>query len=130
MTQNMKIHKLYNKTLDQHIYRRFNLKRHHGNTVVAVNWTQVMVIVNGNSVLYNLWQQSSTSWYHMEIWRVRISLLQWTKVQINKGTYLTQQYNILTVLDVSSHYVHYIAQANLILADIYHHAWAPQIRFF
>lgn len=50
--------------------------------------------------------------------------------KFRKGTYLTQHQNILTVLEVSSHYVHYIAQANLILADIYHHAWAPQIRFF
>lgn len=50
--------------------------------------------------------------------------------KLPRGAYLTQQYNSLTVLEVSSHYVHYIAQANLILADIYHHAWAPQIRFF
>lgn len=50
--------------------------------------------------------------------------------KLPRGAYLTQQYNILTVLKVSSHYVHYLAQDNLILADIYHHAWAPQIRFF
>jgi hypothetical protein len=40
--------------------------------------------VNVNHILYNIWQQSF-SWRHMEIWWVRISLLQWTDVQISKG---------------------------------------------
>lgn len=58
--------------------------RHHGNdVVVAVNWTRGPV--NVNHVLYNLWQQSSTSCCHMEIWWVIIFLLQWTDVQITKG---------------------------------------------
>lgn len=145
VTQNMKIQKIYNKSLTYRCLKLNKLKTlcqwFWGFVCLAfffgaVNWTQGPV--NIKHVLYNL-RQKSTSW-----WLSYGNMMgqNFCVAIITKGSIFNSTLEFLTFLEIRSHRIHYIAQADHTLeillsksfmgwiTDIYHHAWDPQIRPF